>query len=31
MPKKPVPQPEDEESHLKKLREELEMIDTPQP
>jgi DNA-binding XRE family transcriptional regulator len=25
MPKKPVPRPEDEESHLKKLREELEM------
>ena len=25
MPKKPVPRAEDEESHLKKLREELEM------
>ncbi|MCZ0899839.1 helix-turn-helix transcriptional regulator [Microcoleus sp. HI-ES] len=25
MPKKPVPRPENEESHLKKLREELEM------
>ncbi|MEG4214500.1 helix-turn-helix transcriptional regulator [Microcoleus sp. Pol14C6] len=25
MPKKPVPRSEDEESHLKKLREELEM------
>ncbi|MEG4034945.1 helix-turn-helix transcriptional regulator [Microcoleus sp. S36b_A4] len=25
MPKKPVPRPEDQESHLKKLREELEM------
>jgi DNA-binding XRE family transcriptional regulator len=25
MPKKSVPRPEDEESHLKKLREELEM------
>ncbi|MCU0540955.1 MAG: helix-turn-helix transcriptional regulator [Oscillatoriaceae cyanobacterium Prado104] len=25
MPKKPVPRPEDEESHLRKLREELEM------
>jgi putative transcriptional regulator len=25
MPKKPVLRPEDEESHLKKLREELEM------
>ena len=25
MPKKPVPRHEDEESHLKKLREELEM------
>lgn len=25
MPKKPVPRPEDEESHLRKLREQLEM------